>query len=54
MMDYTNTTAELRDSNIDTVVISVGATEQFGPFLPLHHDTLIAELYEIILYIKEI
>lgn len=45
MLDYTNTTVQLAESNIDTVVISVGATEQFGPYLPMHLDTLIAEKY---------
>ena len=45
MLNYTNTTRELAESNIDTAVISVGATEQFGPYLPMHIDTLIAELY---------
>ena len=45
MMNFTNTTKELANSGIDTVVISVGATEQFGPYLPMHLDTLIAEVY---------
>lgn len=45
MMSYTNTTKELSESGIDTVIIPVGATEQFGPNLPMHLDTLIAELY---------
>lgn len=45
MLDYRNTTTELAESNIDTAVISVGATEQFGPYLPMHIDSLIAELY---------
>jgi creatinine amidohydrolase len=31
MMNYTNSTSELTQSGIDTVIISVGATEQFGP-----------------------
>lgn len=44
-MNYTNTTTELNDSRIDTAIISVGATEQFGPYLPMHLDTLIAEKY---------
>jgi creatinine amidohydrolase len=30
---------------MDTAILSVGATEQFGPYLPMHLDTLIAELY---------
>ena len=45
MMNYTNTTVELRDSGIDTVSLSVGSIEQFGPYLPMHLDCLIAELY---------
>nr|WP_254450424.1 creatininase family protein [Cohnella herbarum] len=45
MLNYTNTTKELSESGIDTAIISVGATEQFGPYLPMHLDTVIAELY---------
>ncbi|MET3942689.1 creatinine amidohydrolase [Paenibacillus sp. PvP094] len=45
MLDYTNTTAQLTEHNLDTVVIPVGATEQFGPYLPMNLDTLIAEKY---------
>lgn len=45
MLNYTNTTAELSTNHIDTAIISVGATEQCGPFLPMHLDTLIAERY---------
>jgi creatinine amidohydrolase len=45
MMNYTNTTRQLSESGIDTVVISIGSTEQFGPYLPMHIDNLIAELY---------
>jgi creatinine amidohydrolase len=45
MLNYTNTTTELTSSGIDTVVIPIGATEQFGPHLPMHLDTLVAELY---------
>ncbi len=45
MLSYKNTTKELLESGIDTAVLSVGATEQFGPYLPMHLDTLIAELY---------
>lgn len=29
----------------EIAIISVGATEQFGPYLPMHLDTLIAEKY---------
>ncbi|GIP33453.1 creatininase family protein [Paenibacillus sp. J2TS4] len=45
MLSYKNTTTEVENSGIDTVILSVGATEQFGPFLPMHLDTLIADLY---------
>ncbi|MFI2859360.1 creatininase family protein [Paenibacillus sp. JSM ZJ436] len=45
MLSYKNTTTEVANSGIDTVILSVGATEQFGPFLPMHLDTLIADLY---------
>ncbi|NUU79767.1 creatininase family protein [Paenibacillus xylanilyticus] len=45
MLSYTNTTKELFESGIDTAIISAGATEQFGPYLPMHLDTLIAERY---------
>jgi creatinine amidohydrolase len=45
MMDYTNSTTELKNSGIDTVSLSVGSIEQFGPYLPMHIDSLIAELY---------
>ncbi|GKU80483.1 hypothetical protein L3i20_v248800 [Paenibacillus sp. L3-i20] len=42
ILNYTNTTTEIADSGTDTVILSVGATEQFGPFLPMHLNTLIA------------
>jgi creatinine amidohydrolase len=45
MLSYKNTAFELAESGIDTVIVSVGATEQFGPFLPMHLDSLIAERY---------
>lgn len=45
MFNFKNTTTEISNSGMDTVIISVGATEQFGPYLPMHLDTLIAELY---------
>ncbi|SFL74876.1 creatinine amidohydrolase [Paenibacillus sp. 1_12] len=45
MLSYTNTTTEVANSGTDSAIISVGATEQFGPFLPMHLDTLIAQLY---------
>ena len=45
MFSYRNTTKQLSDSGIDTAVISVGSTEQCGPCLPLHIDTLVAEYF---------
>jgi creatinine amidohydrolase len=45
LLSYKSTTTEVVSSGTDTVILSVGATEQFGPFLPMHLDTLIAELY---------
>jgi creatinine amidohydrolase len=45
MLSFKNTTKEILNSGIDTVILSVGATEQFGSCLPMHLDTLIAELY---------
>jgi creatinine amidohydrolase len=45
MLSFKNTTTEISNSGIDTVILSVGATEQFGPYLPMHLDTLIAELF---------
>lgn len=44
-LNYTNSTAEIEASGTETAIISVGATEQFGPYLPMHLDTLIAEKY---------
>jgi creatinine amidohydrolase len=40
-----NSTKELSDAGIDTAILSVGATEQCGPHLPLNIDTLVAEYY---------
>ncbi|WP_240419673.1 creatininase family protein [Paenibacillus periandrae] len=45
ILNFKNTTTEILTSGIDTVILSVGATEQFGPYLPMHLDTIIAELY---------
>ena len=45
MLSFTNSTKQLADSGIDTAVISVGSTEQCGPCLPLHIDTLVAEYF---------
>ena len=40
-----NSTKDLSDAGIDTAILSVGATEQCGPCLPLNIDTLVAEYY---------
>jgi creatinine amidohydrolase len=40
-----NSTTELSEAGTDTAIVSVGATEQCGPYLPLHLDTLVAEYY---------
>ncbi len=45
MLSYQNTTKQLADAGTDTAVISVGSTEQCGPCLPLHIDTLVAEYF---------
>ena len=45
--DFTweSTTNDLQVNNINAAMISIGATEQCGPCLPFHIDTLLAELY---------
>lgn len=43
MLSYHNSTKQLVESNIDTAIISVGSTEQCGPCLPFHLDTLLAQ-----------
>jgi creatinine amidohydrolase len=45
MFSFENSTQEIARSGVDTVVLSVGATEQCGPCLPLHIDTLCAEYF---------
>lgn len=45
MLSSVNTTKQLSDAGVDTAVISVGSTEQCGPCLPLHIDTLVAEYF---------
>jgi creatinine amidohydrolase len=45
MWSVRNSTKELADAGVDTAVISVGSTEQCGPCLPLHLDTLVAEYF---------
>lgn len=45
MLSYRNSTKQLADSDTDTAIISVGSTEQCGPYLPLHLDTLLAQYF---------
>lgn len=45
MFSYLNSTKQLADAGLDTAVISVGSTEQCGPCLPLHIDTLVADYF---------
>jgi len=45
MLSFRNSARELAHSGVDTAVISVGSTEQCGPCLPLHLDTLVAEYF---------
>jgi creatinine amidohydrolase len=40
-----NSTTEISESGTDTAIVSVGATEQCGPHLPLNLDTLLAGYY---------
>jgi creatinine amidohydrolase len=40
-----DSTKDLSDAGIDTAILSVGATQQCGPHLPLNIDTLVAEYY---------
>lgn len=45
MLSFRNTTKQIADAGVDTAIISVGSTEQCGPCLPLHIDTLVAEYF---------
>ena len=45
MFTSRNTTRQLERSDIDTALIAFGSTEQFGPYLPMHIDCLLAEQY---------
>lgn len=45
MLSYRNSWKQLSESSSDTAIISVGSTEQCGPCLPLHLDTLVAEYF---------
>ena len=45
MYSFRNTTMQLTDAGADTAIISVGSTEQCGPCLPFHIDTLVAEYF---------
>jgi len=42
MLWYNSTADEIKDANTDTVVLSVGSTEQHGPHLPVGTDFIIA------------
>jgi len=43
MTDYYSTAEDISKSNCDTLILPVGSTEQHGPHLPVHTDTIIAE-----------
>jgi len=45
MLTSNNTTRQLEESGIDTVLIPFGSIEQFGPYLPMHIDCLLSEMY---------
>lgn len=45
MLSARNSTKDLSEAKVDTAILSVGATEQCGPRLPLNLDTLTAEYY---------
>jgi creatinine amidohydrolase len=45
MFSVYNSTRDLSEAGIDAAVLSVGATEQCGPHLPLNIDTLVAEYH---------
>lgn len=45
MFSSENTTKQIQESGVDTAIISFGATEQFGPYLPMNLDNLLAEKY---------
>ena len=45
MFSADNSTRELHDAGVDTAVVSVGATEQCGPNLPLGLDNLVAAYF---------
>ena len=45
MFSVNNSTRDLSEVGIDTAILSVGATEQCGPHLPLNIDILVAEHY---------
>lgn len=45
MFSADNSTTDLSAAGTDTAIVSVGATEQCGPHLPLNLDTLLATYY---------
>jgi creatinine amidohydrolase len=44
-LTFRSSTRQLADSGTNIAILSVGSTEQCGPFLPLHLDTLVAEYF---------
>lgn len=45
MFSFHNSTKQLVNSGVDRAIISVGSTEQCGPYLPFHLDTLLAQYF---------
>src|SRR2546421_5414156 len=45
MLTSDNTTRQLALSGIDTALIPFGSTEQCGPYLPMHIDSVLVEMY---------
>lgn len=45
MYSFHNSTKQLSEAELDTAILSVGSTEQCGPCLPLHLDTLVAAYF---------
>ncbi|WP_243525726.1 creatininase family protein [Bacillus pseudomycoides] len=45
MLSFRDSTKTIQESGTEIAIISIGATEQFEPYLPMHLDTLIAEKY---------
>ncbi|WP_439876917.1 creatininase family protein (plasmid) [Bacillus mycoides] len=45
MLSFRDSTKAIQESGTNIAIISIGATKQFVPYLPMHLDTLIAEKY---------